>query len=250
MTVWVLSAWHNEAALAPFFLSHYWWADRIVLLIGSDTIDASRSIVSKYGNAEVRPVEFPGGLLDDGIKIEVFNSVTPGLPADWVIAVDADEFVFAPRFEDVRAFLARQGKASVVEVGMWQVYRHVTECDLDESLPAVPQRRHGRVVWHHFKPCVVRPEARIAWEVGHHGIRPNQHVRLAKESLLAVHWAFAEAEIAIGRYIEGRSKRMTQRNRDNSWGFHTHRTKESILQECRDHRDDPFLPCFEARDST
>lgn len=239
MKILVLSAWHNEERLAPFFLSHYAWADRIILLIGSDTTDASRAVAAGFPNVEIRPTEFPDGLLDDDFKIGVFNRLVPELPADWVFALDADELIFPPRDEDPRAFLERQNGATVINAGMYQVYRHRTEGPLDPGLPAVPQRRHGPGGWHHNKPCVVRPEARIVWGIGHHTLCRSGTIKIAKESFIGAHWAFADEGIAIGRYIQGRSQRMSEENRKKSHGFHTHRTVESILVECVSHIDDP-----------
>jgi len=239
--VCVVSAWHNEERLAPFFLSHYAWADSVVLLIGSDTTDDSRAVAGRFSNVEVRPVEFPGGLLDDNFKIEVFNRLVPGLPADWVFALDADELIFPPGGEDSRAFLGRQDGATVINAGMYQVYRNRAEGPLDPALPAVPQRRHGSIIWHHLKPCIVRPEAGIAWEVGHHHLHREGTIKIARESFIGAHWAFADEGIAIERYIQGRSQRMSIENRKKRHGFHTHRTAESILAECASHLDDEKL---------
>lgn len=241
MKVWVLSAWHNEEQLAPFFLSHYAWADRIILLIGSDTTDASRAIITRFSNTEIRLTEFPDGLLDDEFKIKIFNDLVPGLPADWVLAIDADELIFPRDGEDSRAFLGRQNGATVINAGMYQVYRHRTEGPLEAGLPAILQRRHGPGGWHHLKPCVVRPEARIVWGIGHHSLCRSGTIKIAKESFIGTHWAFADEEIAIERYIQGRSQRMSATNRERGHGFHTHRTAESILAECASHLDDPQL---------
>jgi len=239
MKVCIVSAWHNEERLAPFFLSHYAWADSIILLIGSDTTDASGAVATRFSNVEIRPMEFPDGLLDDEFKIEVFNRLVPGLPFDWAFALDADELIFPPNGEDSRAFLERQNGATVINAGMYQVYRNRAEGRLDPALPAVPQRRHGSYWWHHLKPCIVRPNAGIAWEVGHHHLRKNGTIRVARETFIGAHWAFADEGIAIERYIQGRSQRMSPENRKKRHGFHTHRTAESILAECASHLDDP-----------
>lgn len=238
MKVWVVSAWHNEERLAPFFLSHYAWADSIVLFIGSDTTDASRAIATRFSNVEIRPTEFPGGLLDDEFKIDVFNQLVPEFPADWVLALDADELIFPPNGEDSRTFLERQAEATVINANMYQVYRHRSEGPLDACLPAVSQRRHGPGGWHHNKPCIVRPEAQIVWEIGHHGLRQSGRIKIAEENFIGAHWAFADEEIAVERYIRGRSQRMSKANREKGHGFHTHRTAESILTECESHLDD------------
>jgi hypothetical protein len=242
MKIVVLSMWHNEARLAPFFLGHYSYADEIHLMIGRDTTDNTREICARYPNVEIEEFTFPGGLLNDTLKIEKFNSVAAGLDCDWIMALDADEFIFPPSREDPRAYLSQQ-YGNLLQVPMWQVYRHVTEEDLDPARPALEQRRHGNALKpHHTKPVVVKPEARIEWAVGHHGYKDSGSVIESRDVFWGAHWAMADADMAIARYIRGRRDRMSDDNIRNRHGVHTFAlTEEKIRQECAAHVCDPQL---------
>jgi len=243
MKITVLSMWHNEAFLAPFFLGHYAYADKIHLIIGDDTTDETLDVCTKYPNVEIEKFNFPDGLLNDMLKIEKFNTVLPTLDADWVFALDADELIFAPDNGDIRDFLARQRQGvSVIYVKMWQAYKNNTEDVLNPSIPALWQRRHGNPEFHHIKPVVVRPGCGIKWYAGHHGFEWNARIVPSAESLLGTHWGMADADNTIRRYIHGRRNRMSKANIERRHGYHTFDlTEEKIRAECEKHLNDPKL---------
>ena len=98
MTIDVISMWYNEAFLAPLFFDHYRFADRILLLLDRDTTDGTRREIALASAAdrpkiEVREVGSGDGM-DDVYKRDVLNEAYRRSRADWVIMVDADEFVF------------------------------------------------------------------------------------------------------------------------------------------------------------
>lgn len=47
MSIEIITMWYNEEALAPFFLKHYSWADKITLLYDEETSDKSLDIIAK-----------------------------------------------------------------------------------------------------------------------------------------------------------------------------------------------------------
>lgn len=242
MKITVISMWHNEAQLAPFFLGHYAYADKIHLIIGSDTTDNTLEICAKYPNVEIEEHTFPGGLLNDTLKMEKFNQATARADSDWVIAIDADEFIFPPTREDPRVYLSRQ-KGNLIQAVMWQVYRHITELDLDPNKPALGQRQHGNN-WkvHHMKPIVVKPETHIKWTIGHHGYIKTSRIVESQNVFWGTHWAMADADMAIARYIKGRKERMSERNIERRYGIHcTNYTEEIIRAECAKHLNDPKI---------
>ena len=244
MRIHVLTAWHNEAALAPFFLRHYAYADKIVVIMGSDTTDNSREVCARFPNVEIEEFEFPGGLLDDDVKIEKFNSMTAAQKCDWVMVLDADEFIWPAAGESPQRFLARQigVGANLVHAVMYQVYRHESEGPLDPALPVAGQRRHGKRAPHHVKPIIVRPETGILWTPGNHHYALRPEIRESSEIFVGVHWAYADAEIAIARYVHGRKERMSRANLQKRHGWHTFDlTPESIRAECEAHAHDPEI---------
>jgi len=47
-TIEVLTMWHNEAFLAPFFLKHYAFADSIRVIDDVDTSDNTKEIIRGF----------------------------------------------------------------------------------------------------------------------------------------------------------------------------------------------------------
>lgn len=247
MTISVLTAWFNEADLAPYFLDHYSWADEIVILLEAETMDRSREIISKYPMARIEECESPGGLLDDGHLIELKNNRVRAFNTDWVISVDADEFVLIPRGKEMHGILAT-ADGNLARLHLWQVWRNARDADLNPGLPAVWQRRHGDpnrsrgLNACYRKPVIVKPEAGIEWYPGQHIYRPGGNARLSDLVFDGAHWSMADAEIAIRRRIAGRRDRMSAANRANCWGYQWFNvTEDQIRADCEAHLHDPRL---------
>ena len=247
MTIVVLSMWHNEETIAPFFLSHYAYADKIHLIIGGDTTDNTREICARYPNVEIDAFDMPGGLLNDALKIRKINDMASNLDCDWIMAVDADELLFPANGESASAILARQS-ANLLYAQMWQVYRHETEGELNPGLPAIYQRRHGDpdITTHpnsdYVKPIIVRPEVKIEWGPGCHLYRANGKIRVSADSFLGAHWQMADVNMAIDRRVQGRRKRFSEENLRMGWGGqHFTITEDEIKAECAAHAHDPQL---------
>lgn len=239
MRIEVISCWHNEQDLAPFFLRHYDFAYSIKIVMGKDTTDLSRSICKDFKNVEIIEINFPDGLLDDGFKVSVLNSLSLNSKADWLISVDADEFIFCIPFEPISSFLKRQSY-DYVKVCFWNVFRHVTESDFDPSQPPLFQRRHGPLAFRFIKPIVVRPG--LKWLPGQEALEPSLKAKECQEVLFGAHWAYADYIIACRRYLAGRRDRFSLENKKNLWGHeHFNETEESILRLCESHANDELL---------
>jgi len=243
MRIGVVSFWYNEAQLAPFFLSHYAFADVVHLVIDTASTDGCRDIAARYPNVEIEDSTFPNGQLDDGLKVDWFNRAVAALDCDWAIAVDADEYVFPRAGESVWRALARQS-GNVVKAELLNVYRHVTDGDLDPMRPTIEQRRHGdpRVQRGYTKPIIVKPETLIEWTPGNHYYKPNVNIRESVETFAGAHWQWADVEIALVRKLKGRRDRLSPNNLKNGWGTENLNWTEAIIrQECAAHANDPLL---------
>ncbi|HHT9146737.1 MAG: hypothetical protein Q7J31_18845 [Syntrophales bacterium] len=291
----VITMWYNESFLAPFFLEHYKFADVIHLLslqrylriLGTiwsiisliepqyivciqvngvvglydeDTADNTLEIVSKYENVEVIPFRFPD-MMDDIIKVEKTNNLYKTLNCDWAIIADADEFVFPlPLGRDIREALEQEEDYDLIYTQLWQVYRHRADADLNFTLPAVPQRRHGDpnvtegINALYVKPIIVRPSAGVEWQPGCHAITKKKRIarvwqkitgnnpNVSPRRLYGTHWAMADPDFAVERRIKGRKARQSRVNISNKLTLHNHHvTEEQIRNECRQHLDDPLL---------
>ena len=199
MRIELITMWYNEEFLAPFFLQHYNYADRINILYDTDTTDNTKKICEQYPNVRIIPFHFPN-MMDDEIKRDLINDLYSKIDADWVLSVDSDEFAFLKEHNffiyDFRNFLAADKKHDIYNVMLYQVYRHITDKDLDPDLPAVPQRRHGDpnisvgINALYKKPILVRGNLSINWEPGCHSIRYGRDPRaVAPQHVLGAHWA-------------------------------------------------------------
>jgi len=240
---------YNEAFMLPFFLRHYHYLDEIHVLYETDTTDQSFDILSRAPNVVIEKCHIEGGL-DDIEKINLFNSAVQRISADWVYVVDPDELIFPPN-ESPYSFLNRQS-CDVVRSGMFQVYRHRNDKDLDPTLAPIPQRIHGDPDLFstdeqpnrasnslYIKPNVVRPSVNIRFLPGHHQIEGNPHT--SSELYLGAHWQMAEPSVAIARRME-RKARISERNRAHRMGWqHFDVSIEKIREECERHLDDPAI---------
>jgi len=256
----VITMWYNEAFLAPLFMNHYSFANKIHLFYDQDTTDNTLEIIEKYDNINIIPFRFPD-MMDDIIKVDKINNLYKSLDCDWVIVVDADEFVFPiPLGRDIREFLERENNYDLVYVQLWQVYRHKNDSDLTYALPTLQQRRHGdRNVTEginaaYVKPIVVRPSAGVEWLPGCHKIRDKKNlnniinkiignqIAISPQKLYGSHWAMADPKFAVKRRIKDRKERQSRRNLENKLTFqHHHITESTILEDCTNHRNDPML---------
>jgi len=256
----LITAWYNEAFLAPFFLNHYRFVDRIHILLESTSTDDTMKICEKYSNVQVELMTSPGDQLDDIIKVDMINSIYKNLDCDWVLAPDADEFIFPLPFgKEFRSALEKEDRYKIVYSRMWQVYRHSSDKDLDPDLPSVPQRRHGDPDTvtggnsGYTKPIIIRAGLPIELCTGMHSYRMSRNKYVNKICKLlnypavsprffgGVHWAHADSKIALLRRIRSRN-RQSQVNIINNFGSHNYDiTEEKIKNRCDSHIDDPLL---------
>jgi hypothetical protein len=242
----VISRWHDEAFLAPFFLSHYSWADEIIIALDSTTDDASAEIIDRYPNTS-RYYFDSGGVLNDRLLAEMMSSLAGALKSDWVIYVDADELAFPEGGTDPRETL-EHADGNVIETWFRWVYRHKTESDLDPALPAVPQRRHGgrytlaAGCWGSFmKPCIVKPEAGVRWGIGTHNYCISPKIQVSTTKFDGVHWQMADVEMAVKRSLpRTNATRLSPENIKHGWGVRQW-TEAAIREECRAHENDPLV---------
>jgi hypothetical protein len=253
MEIEVITMMYNEAFLAPLFVRHYApWVDKFTVFY-SESIDGTRheleTAAAQCGvkSLDIVPFEFPMGF-DDLRKTERINQAVRESSADFVICVDADEFVHPWPFEGTnpRDELAKE-TGNVVYCAMFQSYRHATDADVDRTKPPLFQRRHG----HHdvagnnnlqnplyAKPCIVRPDCGAQFDVGCHLlIFPKR----GSNTWRGVHWGKADSFCML-RYVRDRRDRLSEENRLNGRGVqHFNTTEEQILAELKAHENDPKL---------
>lgn len=244
MRISVISRWHDAAGFAPFFLSHYSFADEIIIMLDKATTDNSAEIIGRYPNARLTYCDH-GGELNDRLMAEMMSDLAATLKSDWIIYADADELAFPEGQEDARAALGR-ADGNLIETWFWWVYRHAEDIDLDPLLPAVPQRRHGGDYTivpgmgnRFMKPCIVKSGIQIRWGVGTRSYKPNPLIKVSGVKFAGVHWQMADVEMAVKRNASSKA-RLSAENIRNGWGVKNF-TEEMIRAECKAHENDPQL---------
>jgi len=236
MKVELITCMYNEEFLLPFFLNHYSWVDRITILLDTATNDSTWEIARKYQQVVFVPFAMIEGM-DDGEKSKQISETYQSSPADWVIVADADEFIFISKDDLVKI----NGDDQASCVSLYDVYRHVTEFDLDPLQPIKSQRSHGCLDNRYIKPSIVRGGlSGISWGPGHHHLSgvANYH----PTSFTGAHWANADLSFCINRRIKGRRDRQSPTNKAMGWSVQNWNvTEDSIRQECELHTNDPKL---------
>src|SRR5678815_2646204 len=123
----IFSCFYNEAALVPFFLSHYHYVDAIHAFVGA-SIDNTRDLLAADPRVTIQDAVMPDGM-DDDLKVGWINEALRR-PDDhaWQFVVDADELIWPP--DDPTGASARSYLESVpasdvaLEARLRQVYRH------------------------------------------------------------------------------------------------------------------------------
>lgn len=247
MKIAIVTVWYNEEDLAPFFLKHYSYVDNIYVYLDTVTNDSTRNICKAHSNVTIRSMSFPAGY-DPAAQVRRINSAVRALKHDWVYAVDADELIQQPKqYQSAKAFLLEQQDQgyNLVIAKMFQVYRHVTDQDLDITKPVLPQRSHGdpdlSTVFNrcYVKPIVVKPETGIAWHVGCHNYKKNKNIRVAKERFFGAHWKMADPVLAIRRRMHNRARLSKESRKKRRLWQDARITKKAILTALKQHSHDP-----------
>ena len=254
LEVEVITMMYNEAILAPLFVRHYApWVDKLTVFY-SESNDSTRQKL-ELAAAEcglktltILPFEFPKGF-DDLLKIDCINRAVRNSSADFVVCVDADEFVYPWPFSgaDPRKELTAED-ANIIRCSMFQVYRHWTEVDIDTKIPPLMQRRHGApnvdsqgcLKWHD-KPCIIRPDSGIQFHVGCHFVTTPLPYPESQTVWRGVHWGMAD-DFCKDRYVRDRRDRLSKENLQNNYGVETFNLKhEHLAAFLKTHRNDPLL---------
>jgi hypothetical protein len=251
MKVEIITMWYNEEFLAPYFLRHYSWADKISLLYDLDSTDNSLALAEACPNVHIIPFRFPD-MMDDEIKMNLINKQYSGTECDYVLSVDADEFAFYKHGEefryDLRPILETHDNCDLFRIALYTIYRHSEDSDLDPSLPAIPQRRHGvqniLADITYIKPILVRAGLHVTWGVGCHNIFfAKQHEPdIFPHFLLGAHWVMADPAFAVERRIKNRRERQSKNNLTKGMTIqHHHVTVASLISAFARHANDPLL---------
>lgn len=165
LSIWLFCILRNEARLMPYFLKHY--APFVTKFIFFDEFsdDGTRDIIRSCHTAEIRDWEHSSGIQDDKF-LEFANDGWKEARghADWILWVDADEFLYHPAITEV----LRRYLADDIEVPQIQGYTMVSKEFPTTNGQIYDEVRRGFTddIW--GKPAVFRKH--MQWTVGRHGV--------------------------------------------------------------------------------
>jgi len=175
MTVWLYTICRNERLLMPYFIRHYAeWVDKLIFY-DDQSDDGTREIIADCPKADLR--DWPGthGLADDEFhKFDNEQWKEARGHADWIVRVDADEFLYYPRMLRLLALYLQTGVEVPKVAGYTMVSDRFPTTDgqiYDEIQTGMPS-----LEW--SKSAIFR--VNMQWNVGRHSM--NLHRFNPKQS--------------------------------------------------------------------
>lgn len=245
MRVETISTFYNDEVMAELYCRHYEWVDRINAFVDVAGEDGTVEVLARFPNVNIQEFEFPAGM-DDVIKADLLNGAYRRCDADWILMVDADEFVFSVPYElGMRGILEQTVMSDVMSVKLFNVYRHWTDKDVDVSKPPLFQRRHGdpnTSVGENAqfnKPCIVRGRRNVVFHIGNHYISCGDGFVVGGNNAYGAHWCNADASFCVDRRLRAKARQSADNLEHGRSLQHHHVTRQSITAECASHLHDP-----------
>jgi len=204
----------NEELLMPYILRHYKQYGDVIILESNST---DRTVeIAIAGGATVYQYDTKDEV-NDSVFIQIKESCWKNSKADWVIVVDADEFVYHP---DLIGILERTD-STVIHPKYWNMFTETFPTTSGQIYEEVNMGTDKGVsaIWGTktlmFKPSEIK---RMNWDPGCHGCNPEGNVRIEYNSgIMTLHMRFLSRQHLIERYTS-EAKRMSILNIYKGWG--------------------------------
>jgi glycosyltransferase involved in cell wall biosynthesis len=197
MKIDVYSIMRDEIAILPYFLRHYeTFADRIFVWDdGSD--DGTREILEAHPKVKLLPCNMDGA--DDVYYVKYlwnqYEEISRG-HADWVICVDADEFVYHPDIIQRINELTKRGDKRVRLDG-YTMYHPIFPITTGQIYDEI------KVGWPDMwsrKTVLFTPDMHMTWKPGRHNCVSNRHVPTIMDSgINLLHFRYLGPEYFLER---------------------------------------------------
>ena len=217
MKVWLFCVCRNERLLMPYFLRHYTpWVERLIFY-DDKSDDGTRELIQECPQAILRDWMGSPGIVDDEFLTFANHYWREAYGhSDWIIWVDADEFLYHPNMGEV---LQRYLDADI-NIPRIQGYTMVSKAFptgngqlCDEVKTGFPDD-----IW--SKAALFREN--IKWGLGRHEIDPWElKIRNSQEAeIKLLHYRALGPEYVRWRHARNWD-RVPQRCRDLSYGTNT-----------------------------
>lgn len=213
MNIEVYCLANNEERLMPYFMRHYNQFAHVILLESNST-DTTVEIANNMG-AEIWKYDVPDEI-NELFFTELKNTCWKKSSADWVMIVDADEFIYHP---DVKKVL-RYSQATVIMprfINMYSEKFPTTERQIYDEVKRGVEQFSPKPKMNVFRPRAIKT---IDYFPGCHEAFPQGNVKInSNTGLLTLHMRNLSKEFVIERNMRARH-RNSQMNKEMGWGVH------------------------------
>lgn len=237
----------NEEDMIKQFLDHYAWQMDTVFLLDNESTDGTLRIAAKYPNVKISSFSTGQTFKDvtHNAEMEKVRAACVG-KFDFVLFVDADEFVHPKAGGAVRDQLVRMGPADILPTDGFNMFPGPEEKKYDPAIPLILQRRWGYFSAHYSKPIIVRPEAQVEYGPGRHWVlKTPERTEIFFQRptpFFMLHYVGIDEEIWVKRRLDGRIRRMSQENRRLGLSGHYFQGDDASLRY--QFRNEPTTPGF------
>jgi len=204
----------NESKILPYFFRHYnQFVDRF-FMYDDDSDDGSREIIEAQEKAVLFKPPLDG--LDDTMFASLHSTEYKNLSrnqADWVICVDADEFIFNSNISQELGIAGTLGYTILNCYGFQMLSREFPNTDgqiYEQVRCGIPDSRYSKAI-------VFNPKIELVFSAGRHSVLTEEDV---KESMLKLlHFRYLSEEYIRTKHAANFA-RLTEENKKFGYGLH------------------------------
>lgn len=211
MKIHVYTMAHNEEVLIPYFMRHYGHIAAKIYIYDNESTDKTAQIAG-YSGATVIPFKGP---YSDRHLLQVKNQEYKKSrgEADWIIAVDVDEFIWHPNLVELLEGYLRDG-ITLPQVEGYDMISEAPPCGPGQIYEEI---RFGIKCHWYDKRAVFHPDLDINYDIGCHNCNPRGKITHSKKrEIKLLHYRLLGIDYLIGRW-RIRVARQTDEQIQNRW---------------------------------
>ncbi|MDR1583933.1 MAG: glycosyltransferase family 2 protein [Prevotellaceae bacterium] len=221
----------NEEKMLPFMLNYYSEFVSQFYIYDNYSDDNTDEILKKWENVTVRKYD-TGGALNDVIHNTIKNNAWKKSrgKADWIIAIDMDEFLYSPNLKEHLTCATKEG-ASIFQTQGYDMYAEKYPI-YSPTKKITDMVKTGMLSDYYSKSIIFNPNriVEMNYMPGAHESFPEGIVKFAKEKLSLLHYKNLGLPLLLERQDRYR-KRLSNENKEKIYGMQYAREDELIIEE-------------------